>query len=225
MASMSPSPAAVSQTNYITGIEQVMYKDPQRSKHRYVWDQEVAHASDYQRYRAANGTAGSSECVVEIGNHIDQAFTAYGYAVRPGIIGIKHKKNRQGFPSDSNSHRLEADRKAARAFARSQADADSDDDEDEDAATSGLSAYLAEYHGSSGVRGRADFEDAADAQSMKTVDTKSPGLQKYYAYFIPGWMYALVENNTCMVGTLVFDVLFSKLMFAIHDVKIGRAHV
>ena len=54
--------------------------------------------------------------------------------------------------------------------------------------------------------------------------SKSPGLQKYYAYFIPGWMYALVENNTCMVGTLVFDVLFSKLMFAIHDVSVSESH-
>lgn len=218
MASMSPSPAAVAQTNYITGIEQVMYKDPQHSKHRYIWDQEVAHASDYQMYRASNVAAGSSDVVVEVGNHIDQLFTVYAYAVRPGIIGIKSKKNRQNFPSDSKSARLAADRKAAASFAE-----DDDDDDEENAVARGITAYYEQYRGSSGVRGAADCE-ASDAATMKTTVTKSPSRLKYFAYFIPAWMYELVQHVTVMVGTLVFDTLFSKVIFAIHDVSVSEGH-
>ncbi len=208
------------QINFLTGLDQVLYMTHEDSAHRHQFLQQVNCSGEYLVHKVSDGHPGSTTAKAETYGFSDQIFTGYVWYKRPGIKGI-HRKNSQSFPCDKDLKRKRVERKVLRAFKKDEDDEegeDGEDDEDADEISSALSSLLRKEYGCTGPRQMQDVEQ--DDQSVATRATNSPSRQKYYAYYVEGWVYALTQQLTIMLGTVTVDTVIDKFMYLIHDVSV-----
>lgn len=218
------SGAAMGQINYLTGLDQALYMKHEDTRHRHVYLQQVNWSGEYLSHKFSDGHANATEAKCEPGIFADQIFTSYLWYKIKAIKGVKSKRTSQAFPCDNNLRAQRVERKVMQSMA---ADSDEDsDDEDDDEADGGdkyrrsLSRYFREEYGCTGVRPRLAVEEDEPAESVKTSRSKTPTSQKYYAYYIPGWVYALSQQLSVILGTVKVDTVIDKFMYLIHDVSV-----
>ena len=180
----------------------------------------VLWCGEYIEHKVNDGHAGQAHATCSTENvDCDQIFTGYFVAKRPGIKGIK-KTNSQGFPCENSSARLRVEQAALNTISRESM-----------GATSGssrgdlLSEFLRTNYGGGDIRSLRDCEadTIPDAESVSTRFTRSPSGQKYYAYFIDGWAYRLIESASISMNGRVLSTVYSKLLYILHEISYSAA--
>lgn len=217
------------QINFLVGLDTILYKKHEDSQHRHSFHQQVNWAGEYLVHKVQDGHANAKNAKAETDTFSDQVFTSYIWFRVPAIKGVHDKSNSQAFPSDDRVHRLQVERRVAQRAAKEASAWDrftDEEDEDERRAstsrvTEGLNAYLSKNYGQTSTRVERDVERAPTVAT--STATRTASRQKYYAYLISGWSYALVPTLTCMLGNLAADTHTDNLMYIIHEVAVTES--
>lgn len=218
------APAAVAAPAIRAGLDEVFYSDPERFQHVHTWVKTAAYSTTYINHKINDAFAGSAEAEVMIDDTMDMMYTAYIRAHRPGIKGVYSDHPTVPYPCVNRSKREAADRRAALDYVEETQDDDIDDHLSErERVIKGVSSYMRDIEGCTGVRSRLPCEgrpsrsrrDAAhqetesagagvnggdcasvySAATRRTVNTVNPRRQKHYAFYIPDWLRRYIANT------------------------------
>lgn len=86
---------------------------------------------------------------------------------------------------------------------------------DDDARSTRSSASRSKVAGETG--------SVSSFSTSRTENTIAPGRQKYYAFFIAGWVYSLVQKIVWRMATTLIDEMVNLMMKVYHDLTLSTA--